>query len=148
MNTKYKIQNTNSNRGAVLLIAVLLSSVMLSVGLGVYQRTYKQLVFSSFWKQMQVAFVAADSGLECVMYWDLHKDKITMMNPPTCFEDPLIGWDPLLSASHQFLIDAPTLCVHIEIIKNAGATTIKARGYNTCNDTNLRRVERALRIDY
>ena len=56
-----KIQQ--SKKGAVLLIAILMASVMLTVGLGVYQRTYKEIYFASFWKQTQRAFSGADIGL-------------------------------------------------------------------------------------
>ncbi|MFZ2303769.1 MAG: hypothetical protein WAV98_03220, partial [Minisyncoccia bacterium] len=59
-------------RGVVLLIAILVGGVALAVGFGVYHRTYKELLFASFWKQTQVAFSAADSGLECALYWELH----------------------------------------------------------------------------
>lgn len=79
MNYKSK-KNSSSKRGVVLLISVLVASVALAVGLGVYQRTYKELYFSSFWKQTQIASVAADSGLECATYWDLHPSAT-----PQCF---------------------------------------------------------------
>lgn len=135
-----KYPHTSKN-GAALLMAVLMASVMLSVGLGVYQRTYKELYFSSFWKQAQIAFAAADSGLECALYWDLHKAATA-----SCFGADVVGWDPSGNASASFSINIP--CVSIEIIKSGSATTIKSRGYNTCDTNNPRRVERALRIDY
>ena len=60
----------DSRRGAILLIAIMVSSVVLAVGFGIYQRTYKQLLLGSFWRQIQIAFAAADAGLECAVYWD------------------------------------------------------------------------------
>ncbi len=160
MSTNYKLQTTNPRRGAVLLIAVLMASVMLSVGLGVYQRTYKQLVFSSFWKQMQVSFAAADSGLECAMYWDLHPGT------PSCFGAAystwtVQNWTPGIT-SGNFEVNTSGGCVIVTITKPspndmpapapAGtkySTYIESRGYNdVCGSTNPRRVERALKIDY
>lgn len=145
----------SSKKGATLLIAVLMASVMLSVGLGVYQRTYKELYFASFWKQVQLAFAATDSGFECALYWDLHPAANY-----TCFGNASASWSlnlptPPGSAVTNFL-DIPTFgggCVSVEITKNdppiSGiTTTIKARGYNTCDTANPRRVERGLRIDY
>lgn len=79
-------ENSSSKRGVVLLISVLVASVALAVGLGVYQRTYKELYFSSFWKQTQIAASAADSGLECANYWNLHP-SVT----PECFETSIPG---------------------------------------------------------
>ncbi len=76
-----------SERGVTLLIAVLLASVTLAVGMGVYQRTYKEILFASFWKQAQAAFAAADSGLECALYWDMHPSA-----SPECFSVPIATW--------------------------------------------------------
>jgi len=131
-------------KGAVLLIAILVSSVVLAVGLGVYNRTYKELVFASFWKQAQIAFSAADSGLECAIYWDTHQAASA-----SCFGAAVSGWNPSSNTTTTFSISAPN-CVAIEITKNAvyPFTTIRSRGYNTCTATDPRRVERGLRIDY
>jgi len=147
MKTKQKLSKVGySQRGAVLLIAMLVASVALSVGFGVYNRTYKELLFASFWKQTQVAFSAADSGLECVLYWDT---RVPQPASATCFGSAVTGWNPSGNTSTNFTISSP-VCVSIEITKNATAplTTIKARGYNTCDTMSPRRVERGLRIDY
>ncbi len=149
MSTNYKLQTTSSRRGVALLMAVLLSSVMLSVGLGVYQRTYKQLVFASFWKQMQVAFAAADSGLECALYWDLHQVGATSAD---CFGAAIPGWNPSLNTTTTFTMSTTAGCVIVNITKPSPvgvSTMIESRGYNdACESTNPRRVERGLRIDY
>lgn len=136
----------NRCRGAVLLISILVSSVVLSVGLGVYNRTYKELVFASFWKQAQTAFSAADSGLECAIYWDTHQASATSAS---CFAATVPGWNPSSNLTTTFSISTP-VCVTVEITKNAAYpfTTIRSRGYNTCTVTDPRRVERGLRIDY
>lgn len=131
-------------KGAVLLIAILVSSVVLAIGLGVYNRTYKELVFASFWKHAQTAFSAADSGLECAIYWDTHQAAAA-----SCFGSTVTGWNPLSNVTTTFTISTP-VCVTVEITKNAAYpfTTIRSRGYNTCTTTDPRRVERGLRIDY
>lgn len=145
-----------TQRGAALLIAVLMTSVILSVGLGVYQRTYKELYFASFWKQTQIAFAAADAGIECALYWSLHPAANY-----TCFGNTSASWPgvnlpvpPATSAVTSFSpIQVFSGCVIIEITKYnppvlGVTTTIKSYGYNDCNASNPRRVERALSIDY
>lgn len=140
------MRNKNSQkRGAVLLIAILVSSVALAVGFGVYNRTYKELLFASFWKQTQIAFSSADAGLECALYYELH----TTVSPVTCFTKTIepATWTPgNLTTAGGFDLDVPSGgCVNIRIFMNAGATTTAARGYNdACNSTNPRRVEREL----
>lgn len=147
MNILQKKSN-GANRGAVFLIAMLVASVALAVGIGVYNRTYKELLFASFWKQTQTAFSAADSGLECALYWDRHPQPTA-----TCFTQTVSGalWTPGAAGSFSN-IPVSGGCVSVVITKDITAvptvTTIQAHGYNTCNTADLRLVERGLRIDY
>lgn len=129
-------------RGVALLIAILVSSVMLAVGLGVYQRTYKSLLFSSFWKQSQVAFGAADGGLECALYHDIRPAGAV-----NCFGVLIGTWIP--GNSGNFEVATPGGgCARVTITKGA-MTLIESRGYNdACGSTNPRRVERGLKIEY
>ena len=134
-------------KGAVLLIAILVSSVALAVGFGVYNRTYKELLFASFWKQTQIAFSSADAGLECALYWELHKPVAPAV--AACFgvDIPTSDWTP--GDEGNFNRSVPGAgCVNIKIAWNPDplvlATTTEARGYNTCDVTNPRRVERGL----
>lgn len=129
-------------RGVILLIAVLLSSITLVVGLGVYQRTYKEIIFSAFWKQAQIAFASADGALECALYFELHPLETT-----DCFGvSPIPGWTP--GTPGTFLIDTGTVCARVEITQSGSSKTIKAYGHNTCDTSNPRRVERGLEVTY
>lgn len=139
--------NNTTQRGAVLLIAILVASVALAVGMGVYNRTYKELLFGAYWKQTQIAFAAADAGLECALYWDTHPAASY-----SCFGNPAATWPTVAVGTSQTLsMNVSGGCVTVEITKNAVAplTTLRARGYNdACNSTSPRRVERGLRVDY
>ncbi len=141
---KHTFSNTNSQkRGITLLISVLMVSVVLAVGIGVYNRTYKELYFSSFWKQTQLALSAADSGLECALYWQLHSGT------PECFGSLITGWT--WGNAGNFEKDVNGACVKVEIIATLTSTTTYARGYNVlCADilTNPRVVERGLEATY
>lgn len=148
------IKTTAKKKGAVLLIAILVSSVALAVGLGVYNRTYKEALFASFWKHTQVAFLAADAGLECALYWELNPGA---GGPGTasCFGAAIPAWDPLVQTG-SFQIDVVSgtgPCVNIVIAYEAAllATTTTARGYNvSCANltagTVSRIVERGLKV--
>jgi len=151
MNKENKLQK----KGAVLLIAILVSSVALAVGFGVYNRTYKELVFASFWKQTQVAFSAADAGLECALYWELHPTLGSPAGTAQCFGNPVPGWNPLNeipSPGIDIDISGGT-CVNLVVAWDPSplvlATTTMARGYNTScfvknSGSNPRTVERGL----
>lgn len=147
MNDFY-IKTQRQERGAVLLIAILVASVALAVGMGVYNRTYKELLFGAFWKQTQIAFAAADAGLECALYWDLQDPVPTNYS---CFGNSDAPWPTFTEGIPEVLsMNVSGACVNVEITKNTVVpnTTIRARGYNTCDSNSPRRVERGLRIDY
>lgn len=137
------IKKNNYNQGSALLIAILMSSVVLAVGFGVYQRTYKEVLFSSIWRQTQIAFSAADAGLECAIYRDLHAGATG------CF-GTTFAWTPLASGTWSPApLSSAGGCVNIKVTKSGASTVIEARGYNdACGSTNPRRVERGLRIRY
>ncbi len=83
--------------GYILLLAVLISSIILAISLGVYSIGLKQFVLSSFLSESQKALVAADRGIECYMYWDgLFRDNglqdnagNTSVTTNTMFPQPL-----------------------------------------------------------
>ncbi len=54
-------------KGIALLIAVIFSAVMLSIGIALSSLGYKQIILSSTASASQKAFYAADTALECVL---------------------------------------------------------------------------------
>jgi hypothetical protein len=60
----------DKKRGVVLLITVVVASIVLTVGVGILNVILKEVILSSLNKGGRVAFFAADSGIECAMYWD------------------------------------------------------------------------------
>lgn len=70
-----KILYGERKSGFVLLFSVLVSGIVLAVGLGIISITLKELLLSNTGKDSQYAFYAADSGLECALYWDLKHEK-------------------------------------------------------------------------
>lgn len=63
-------QISGRQKGFAMLFAVLVSSVLLSIGLSIFNLTVKELVLSSSGRESQFSFYAADTGAECAMYWD------------------------------------------------------------------------------
>ncbi len=53
-----------------MLYAVLVSSVLLSIGLSIFNLTVKELTLSASGRESQFAFYSADTGAECALYWD------------------------------------------------------------------------------
>ena len=72
-NNRTAFQKSKGNSGFALLFAVLMSSLMLSIGLSIFGIAIRELSISTAARQSIFAFYAADSGRECVLYWDIKK---------------------------------------------------------------------------
>jgi hypothetical protein len=68
------MKNKENNKGFVLMIALVLISIVLVVGLGVYDIILREIIISIAGRESQKSFYAADSGIECALYWDV-KEK-------------------------------------------------------------------------
>jgi len=74
--TNYKPQTSEriillrDNSGFTLLLASLIASLLLSVGLSMFTIAQKEIILSSLGRDSQYAFYAADAGAECALYWD------------------------------------------------------------------------------
>jgi hypothetical protein len=76
---KKKLDNSrfkDGQNGFALLFSVLLSSLLLSIGLSIFRIALKELDISSASRYSINAFYAADSGRECISYWDTKKNKV------------------------------------------------------------------------
>jgi hypothetical protein len=60
----------NSQQGIAILYAVLLTTIILTIGLILSDIITKQIVLSSIGKNSQTAYYAATLGKECALYWD------------------------------------------------------------------------------
>lgn len=164
-----KIDKKN-NKGFALLFAVLLSSLILSISFGVSNIAVKEIKFGTSAKDINDAFFAADTGIECALF----NDKMTstsFMTPGgsgtvSCIgtTSPLtyVANDPLYSSlpSWSFVLSNfnNQACARVTVVKNAISnppnvtTFIVSKGYNiggaTCNSLSANRVERQLEANY
>lgn len=163
-------------QGFTILFAVIVSALVLSIGLSIANITLKQIRISSLGRESQVAFYAADSGSECVLYYDLIEEAFATSSnsnisllPPTisCFnQDATVIFNPsdpnqanAFSATSTIEIrdntSATGLCATVQIGKHdtdadgfSDKTLILSRGYNVCNGDSTRLLERGIRIRY
>jgi hypothetical protein len=148
---KHKIKNINNGwRGFTLLLSLIVVSILTSVGLGVFDIVLREIVLSSFGRESQKAFYAADTGVECVLYHDLRLGKF---DSPTynisCAEQTVNGI--MVSSTTSFTLDfADGSCADIVSLDKSGAfTSLEVRGYNVgCSADHPRKVERGLRVVY
>lgn len=145
-------------RGFTLLVAVILASVSLSLGLVLLDIAYKQIVLASSAKQSQAAFYNADAAMECALYWDQQHNSFgydATSATLSCNESAGITASFNQSANPRtrtFTLPCPAgagTAGQVTITKAADASTyIFATGYNTCDAENPRRIERGLKVTY
>lgn len=161
--------------GFAMLFAVLVSSVLLAIGLSIFNLTVKELALSSSGRESQFAFFAADTGAECALYWDIKgtdifatstADRTPSNASPDCVDTTSSGSQTVTinnylsrtsnSAATRFDLTIPNAagnyCAIVTVTKDSSSgilkTTIDSRGYNTCDTASPMRVERALKITY
>ncbi len=154
-----------SRRGFTILFAVLIGSLLFSLGLFIARVSLKEITLATAGKNSEVAFFAADTGIECALYYDFRVSG-TFPNSSGKSMPPSINCNgapnPLLpesanstSATSTFTLNftvgaKPAGCAIVLIGKTtSGSTIIESRGRNECGpQENPARVERALRVRY
>lgn len=149
-------RKTNASRGIAIYIAVTITAALILVSISIVNIALKQISISGSGRDSQNAFYAADSGAECAIFWDVRNP----VNPGTSAFDPLAVQDiecnsNTISVTHNsatstftMLFTPQSFCSKVTVVKNGGATKVEARGYNTCDVNNTRRLERAIEINY
>ena len=62
----------NKNKGSVLIITILISTVLLTIGLSITAIIEKDLLRQLYTQRSEQAFRILDSAVECTLYNDLH----------------------------------------------------------------------------
>ncbi|MEK7567730.1 MAG: pilus assembly PilX N-terminal domain-containing protein [Patescibacteria group bacterium] len=63
---------SKKNTGFALLMAIMVGSLFLAIGATIHRIALIEIILSSTGKDSQFAFYAADTGLECALYWNYH----------------------------------------------------------------------------
>ncbi len=156
-----------SNGGFVVLFSVVLSSIILAIALGMTNIAIREIGFETSAKNTNDAFFAADTAIECALYYDLSKDGSSFGKPSTTFNTTCAGTAVDLNSGSS--VDSPSpwsfilfplgtskkACAIVTVDKvlvpgSTESTTILAKGYDSggdnqnCTSTNLNRVEREI----
>ena len=71
------MKKIKQQKGFTLLYAVLVSSIVLSASLSIINIALKQHKLSALSRESQVAFYAANTGIDCALYWETHTRDAT-----------------------------------------------------------------------
>lgn len=163
---------TNTNNGFTLLLAVLVGSIILAISLSIFGIIIREISLSTSARESRLAFFAADSGVECALYWDFTQSAfdpaiqaaggvdITCNNTAINTNDVFDGTGIYTfqvpfddgSCAYEVIVEKVCestgqvgLCPPAEPDQTI-TTTIASRGHNTCSGDF--RIERGLLITY
>lgn len=157
------------HKGFTLFYALVVVGVIALMAFGVSRTALNEVVFSSLGRKSQQAFFAANSGLECALYWDLKFAQFlpsAVSSPPADVSLYCAGQDVRTNNFTSINMNSGTTrvitfdvdffngtCASVEITKDfdsgTGAidTAIKSNGEDTC-DSGVRSVERTIQVTY
>lgn len=153
----------SSSSGFVILFAVTISSILLSIALGVSNITLKEVKFGTSARDTNNAFFAADTAIECALFNDKPPtSSFPIAGPATGITCGSNTFTPAFSSNsgvglYSFSViglgGAGTSCATVTITKNPdGTTAIVSKGYNigdsSCESTNPDRIERQIEVNY
>lgn len=151
---------TKKDKGFALLLAIIISSIVLAIGVSILKVSVNQINLSATARESEFAFQAAHAGVDCIAFWRYEKaneytsQNVSTPNPTvTCF-----GGSPVTSNKtrvrtvaegtvdryiNTFQWGSPARCSSVEMyVINANAGTINQpftnqavgnNGTKTCN---------------
>lgn len=153
-NKKSKIEKFKQNRtGFTLLLSLIVISILLSIGMGIFEVIMREIRISSIGRESQIAFYAANAGAECAFYWDLTGDSFAGGGNISCgdFSGTATTGGGVSEFSFNLGSGDNLVCVEVKVDKSDfalnGITTVESRGYNMgCNASSPIKVQRAVRL--
>jgi hypothetical protein len=171
------MKKKNLKSGFSIFIAIIVTSVLLIISFSIANIATKQTQFSNINKESQYASFAADAGIECALYWDTKFNYFSTStagtiscngssNITTGSQSPISGTttvsrvgggtDANPMSVFGFSLNSasnPTnACVIVAVYKYYSGvnlmTHVYAYGYNNCNTSDPRRVERGIEVLY
>ena len=141
------------NKGITLLLAILISTMALAVGLGIFTVIYGEVGIATTSKESLEAFFAADSGIECALYLDIQQDAFATLGPKdACAGNNINITDPIVNTFNLTFPSpsSPKSCTTVRVDKTDPLqTVVTSLGQNTpCPVINAKTVQRGLEVRY
>src|SRR3989344_2234416 len=125
-----------NKNGITLLLAVFVSSLALTLGLGIFTLFFSEIEFSGTSKESLIAFYAADSGIECAIFWDIEQNAFATSSSNstiTCDEDSF-NFNPSGGFTRFVVSFSNGSCATVEVTKGIN-TIVESQGKNICADS-------------
>ena len=151
------------SKGFVILFTILVSTIILMMGFGIFSIATRETVLSGTAREAQSAFYAADAGVECALYGDRFFDGITPYSSLPLFacgsQTVNVSGQGTAVTPYEFYFRVSAnskACGHVTIFIRQDTKRVVSQGYNLCtagsdpkpNTANPLLVERVLDTTY
>lgn len=164
-----KINYKKEDSGFIILLAVVLTSIVLAITVGIASIAYREVLLSRTATDAQASFSSADSGAECALLHDVKTVPSLFSTLATSINCQSVDIDVEYSSDAigdyaGFFMSTPSGCADVRVYKNiiidipdegeVSFTQIDSRGYNlACNvvenePENIRITERLIQVRY
>ncbi len=145
----------STTEGFTLFIAIVITATLLLVSTGIISVAVKEAFLTTANRHSQEAFYAADTGIECVLYWDLKNSGLSAFATSTpanisCNNQSFTVGGATGESRFTLIFPPNKYCAEL-FVKTTNVqpkTSIESLGYNDCDSSNPRRVQRALKATY
>lgn len=152
------IKQKNKEKGYALLFVIVIISIISALTAGLANTTLKQTILSSVAKDSQAAFFMSDTATECgfYAYYNFEREIGPLQENATWFcggqklyyshGEKKYHLSPIEKGGEISNDIKSKPCFEFDIEKiNATKTEIISKGYNFCDESNPRLVERAIK---
>lgn len=152
-------QKSDFKKGITLFVAILITGTLLLISVAIINLSVKEAFLSGTARESQYAFYAADTGVECALYWDASSPNgYSAFGTSTNSTIYCLSSYPTITrnvsnnngtSTFTLQFQSEAYCADVLVAKTSdGKTKIESLGYNTCSTSNPRRVQRAIRVTY
>lgn len=154
------MKHYQQQEGFTILLAALVATLVLALGVSVFSIAQKQIVLSSLGRSSQYAFYTADTAAECALYWDVRQQHFPTTTPNAvgvirCDNQDIsvVVSDVSGSIVSEFDYEPNGYCAIVRIEKDSlnNETRIEADGFSTdCSEieTSSRALQRSVELNY
>jgi len=153
-------KNTKKDGGYALLFTVVVVGIISMITIGLSNAAYKYIVLSSVARDSAISFYQSDLAAECILY----ADNTYNMEIPTSPTWSCAGYNLSITKTgpspagvtlyniNPVNENVTSKCFRAIVTKTEDEISIKtkveAMGYNICNKSNIRTVERTIEVNY
>jgi hypothetical protein len=164
------IKKYKKNNGYAILYTIVIISIIMTIAIGMSNNVNKQLILSSVARDSQTAFYQADMAVECGLYLQFGENPdgnasvlaengtefvCGLNSSGQSIEFLAFALDAEIPPKivnirpNDQMLNSNSPCFELTVDEsNPAETVMSASGYNVCNPSNPKRVERSFEVRY